>query len=370
MKGKLLRHLLHGLLWLLVGSSLFIAAERAHTRRSNRTINRLQIEILDSTSHGQLVTREMVEGWLRSEKLTPSAQREVDLDKIEALIARNGFVGEVNASVGYEGELIIRIRQRDPLFRLLVDGYNHYVTEQGVIFRAPHSASICVPVVTGDYRPPFEASFEGALSAHRATSAEKSRGRIEELEREKYPLFAREQENLDYHRETRRMFTKQGLLESDEHFEKRVEELRAEKKQRRRHYRYVQQQINKGIEQIARKQQAEEVRQKKLEKNYEDFENLITFVKKMEADAFWHAEIVQIITSQAHSGALEVELIPRSGAFVIRLGRLEFDDEKLERAEAFCRRGLSRLGWDRFRSIDVSCEGRVICAERQTGKGG
>ena len=364
MKEKILRTLLHGLLWLLVGTSVFIAAERAHTRRSSRKINRLQIEILDSTSHGQLITREMVEGWLRATKSTPGEHPMIDLDRVESIIARNGFVGEVNASVGYRGELLIRIRQRDPLFRLLVDGYNHYVTEQGVIFRAPHSSSICVPVVTGNYRPPFEASFEGELSAHRTASQQASAERIEALEREKYPLFAREQENLDYHRETRRKFIRQGLLESDEHFEKRVEDLRAEKKQRRRHYRYVQQQINKGIDQISDRQQAEENRQKKLEKNYEDFENLITFVKKIEANAFWHAEIVQIVTSQAHSGALEVELIPRSGAFAIRLGRLEQSDEKLERAEEFCERGFGRLGWDRFRTLDVSYEGQIICAER------
>ncbi len=366
MKDRVLHYLLHGLLWLLVGTSLFIAAERARSHRSSRNFNRLKIEILDSTSHGQLIMREMVEGWLAESKpaLWGQDSKEPDLDRVEALIARNGFVGEVNASLGYDGELVIRIRQREPLFRLLADGYNHYVTEEGYLFRAPHRSSICVPVVTGSYRPPFESSFEGELSAHRAASAEDHSANIEALEREKYPLFARERENIEYHRTTRRMFIRQGLLESDEHFEERVEKLRAEKRQRRRHYRYVQQQINRGIDQISLKQEAERDRQKKLEKNYEDFENLITFVKKIEEESFWRSEIVQIITSQAHSGALEVELVPRSGAFTIRLGRLEEPMEKLERAEEFCHHGLGRLGWDRFRTINVAHRGQVICTER------
>lgn len=366
MREKALRYFLHGLLWLLTGASLFIAAERSRTHRRTQTISRLAIEIADSTAHGQLVTREMVEHWLAESKLklqgTPIA--EVDLTTVEHLVARNGFVGSVKASVAYDGTLRIEIRQREPLMRLLVDGYNHYITERGYIFRAPHRSSICVPLLTGDYRPPFEPEYEGELAAHRVASQEAHLARIEALEREKYPLFALEKENLDYHQTTRRMFIRQGLLESDEHFEDRVEKLRAEKKERRRHYRYQQQKINQSIDQISQKQEAEQNRQKKLEKNYEDFENLITFVKKIEEESFWRSEIVQIVTSQAHSGALEVELVPRSGAFTIRLGRLEEPFEKLDRAEEFCQRGLRRLGWTRFRTINVAHKGQVICTER------
>ncbi len=366
MKDRVLHYLLHGLLWLLVGTSLFIAAERAQNHRSLRTIHSLKIEIADSSSHGQLVTREQVEEWLSGSplKLHGSLASQVDLDAIEELIARNGFVGEVSASVSYGGELQITIHQRKPLFRLLTEGYNHYVTEEGYIFRAPQRSSIYVPVVTGSYPPPFEKEFEGLLSDHEKLSEEESERRIATLEIEKYPFFKREQKNMEYHRETRRMFIKQGLLESDEHFEKRVNDLRALKKQRRRHYRYEQQQIAIGIDRVNARQEAEQATQKKLRKKYQDFQNLITFVKKIDEDAFWRSEIVQIITSRAHSGALEVEFIPRSGAFTVAIGRLEACEEKLERLERFSDEGLGRLGWSRFRRIDLRCPGRVICTER------
>lgn len=362
----MLYYLLHGLLWLVVAMILFVAAERAHTQRAARRVGGLQIEIADSTSHGQLVTHEMVKGWLSASKinLKPGAALQIDLDEVERLIARNGFVGEVAASIGYNGELLIEIHQREPLFRLLIDGYNHYVTEQGYIFRAPHRSSICVPVVTGSYRLPFDAAYEGELAAHREAAREASERRLEELEREKYPIYTYEREQIEQYREIRRTYIKQGLLESDDHFEKRVDELRAEKRRALRHFRYAQQQVNNGIERVDQKQLSERERQKKLEKNYEDVENLITFVKKIEQDAYWRSEVVQIVASQAHSGALEVALIPRSGAFTIRLGRLEECDRKLELVEEFCHRGLSRLGWDRFKTINFSCRGQVICTER------
>lgn len=366
MKERLLRYLLYGLLWVLVGSCLFIAAERANSHRAKLQLSGLKIEVVDSTSHGQLVTRPMVEQWLAESKLKLQGQaiQTVDLRAIEELIARNGFVGQVSASVGYGGELHIRISQREPLFRLLVDGYNHYVTEDGYIFRSPERSSIYVPVITGAYRPPFANNYEGFLLDHLAERERQNLEAIEALEREKYPLFEREKENIEYNRATRRKFTRQGLLESDEHFEKRVADLRAEKRARRRHYRYVQQQIEQGIARIDERQEAKRKEQKKLAKNYQDFQNLITFVKKIDEDAFWRSEIVQLMASGAHSGALEVEFIPRSGAFSVRLGPLDGYEEKLDRVEEFCQKGLRRLGWERFRRIDVSCNGQVICTER------
>ena len=37
--------------------------------------------------------------------------------------------------------------------RLLIDGYNSYVTEEGYLFAVPRASSVYVPVITGTYRP-------------------------------------------------------------------------------------------------------------------------------------------------------------------------------------------------------------------------
>ncbi len=360
-----LRYILYGLLWLTTGAVLLVGLRRASATHHERTVSGIEIEIADSSSHGLLVTREMVNEWLKKGKMRPEGvpAREVNLQAIEELISRNGFVGSVEASIDYNGLMHISIRQRQPLFRLLVDGYNHYITEQGYLFRAPEGSSLCVPVITGTLRPPFEASFEGELSAHRQASALACEERIAALEPEKYPFYEREKENWEYHRATRRMFTRRGLLESKERFEERVKELRAYKQRRRRHYRYVQQQLEAGIARVEAKQNLLRKEQKKLEKNYEDFQNLITFVKQIDNDPFWRSEVVQIIASEAHSGALEVAFVPRSGACVVELGRLEDVEEKLERLELFRREALPKLGWERFHTISLQYEDCIVGRE-------
>lgn len=365
MESKWVKYAVAVVLWAAVGGTLLLAHRRVRTHENELLIGRIAIEIADSTAHGQLVTREMVGKWISASEMAPVGKqaRSFDLAALERLIARNGFVERVRASVDYTGCLHIDIRQRRPLFRLLVDGYDLYVTEKGYLFAAPTSASIYVPVVTGGYRPPFPPGFEGQLEELLDRERLQSDERIGKLEQEKYPFYRRERKNIEYNRETRRMRIRRQLLESREHFRGRVEELKAEKRERRRRYRYEQQQIQAGIDRVCARQEAERARQKKLEKNYQDFSNLITFVKRIDEDAFWRAEIVQLIASEAHSGALEVEFVPRSGRFTVRLGRLEETDEKLERVERFCREGLKDLGWDTYRTVSVAYRGQVVCSQ-------
>lgn len=366
MKTKWAKYAGAALLWAGVGAAVLCASRRVERHDAGRRIAGVGIEILDSTAHGQLVTREMVRSWIAaSEKnVVGRPVREFDLGKLERTIARNGFVGRVRASIDYSDTLRVDIRQRSPLMRLLVDGYNLYVTDEGYLFSAPVSSSIYVPVVTGSYRPPFEADCEGWLDERLQLALEKSVRRMEELETEKYPFYRRERRNIEYNRETRRMRVKKGLLENREHFRGRVEELLAEKRDRRRRYRYEQQQIRQGLDRVERRLAEERARQKKLEKNYEDFSKLITFVRQIDRDAFWRSEIVQIVASTAHSGALELEFVPRSGRYTVRFGRLEREQEKLELLERFCRSDFGASSRDEWRTVDVRFANRVVCSEK------
>ena len=374
------KYLFHALLWALLAVSLFFAGRQARQHRRELRIASVSIEILDSTAHGQLVTRESVERWIRESGLAPvgKAAECFDLGALERVIARNGFVGRVRASVTRSGVLRIGIRQREPLFRLLVDGYDCYVTGEGDLFAAPRNASIYVPVVTGTYRPPFPAGYEGRLSDLQREQQAEHEKRLAELEAEKYPFYRRERANLEYDRETRRERIRQAFFESKEHFRGRVEQLLEKKRLRRRHFRYEKQQILQGIAAVEQRQETERRRQKKLQKSYEDFSKLITFVKRIDADAFWRSEIVQIVASGAPSGSLELDLVPRSSDCVVRFGRLEAVGvageepaeewekgvaEKLDRMERFFERGFGRLGWDAFRVVDLRFRGQVVCSE-------
>ena len=150
-------------------------------------------------------------------------------------------------------------------------------------------------------------------------------------------------------------------FESAGDFERRVAELRREKAILRRSYRYEARLIGQEIDALARRQEQERLRQKKLEKSYEDFAKLLTFVESVESDAFWRSEVVQIVARTTPAGALEIDLVPRSGRHTVRFGRLEDAERKFDKLMRFYRGGLSRIGWEEFRTIDLRYNDQVVC---------
>ncbi len=151
--NRSLRYVLLALLWSAVAGYLCFAGAVAVRGRAKRTVSRVEIEVVDSTSRGCLVSTMRAREWIGRSGIPTigTAVDAVDLRGIERLIARNGFVKEAIASVDYSGTLRVSISQREPLLRLLTDGTNSYVTADGYVFAAPKASSLYVPVVTGDY---------------------------------------------------------------------------------------------------------------------------------------------------------------------------------------------------------------------------
>lgn len=333
--------------------------------RAEQPVTRIEVEVVDSTSQLRLVSEATVRGWLARSGIKTVGEKigAVRLDALERLIARNGFVADARVTVSYSGVLHVAVWQRTPLMRLLIDGYNSYVTEEGYLFAVPRASSVYVPVITGTYRPPFPASYVGYAADYRREQMQQIDDKIAELEREKYPLYRRELKNDENIRSLRRMLIKKRRFESSESFGERVRELRKRKEQLRRKYRYEAQVIQSAIDKISEKQEAERRRQKILEKRYEDFSKLTTFVKWMENDDFWRSEIVQITARTTESGAIDLELTPRSGNYTILFGRLDDAEQKLDKLLRFYRKGLGKAGWDRYRTINVKYAGQVVCTE-------
>ena len=342
------------------------SGRRAQRRQTApvRKVDELRIDIVDSTSQGHLVTSAEIRKWLAAERIELLGQTadSVDLTAVEQLIARNGFVEKVAAYVTRNGVLHIDIRQRKPLLRLLTDGENAYVTPTGFIFAAPRASSLYVPVVTGPYRPPFPVGHMGEIRRHTDNELQRIEQEIERLEEEKLPIHHAERADNRAYNDFRRRRVKSWwkYLETEAEYDARVGRLRAEKQQARRAYRYrVRQRRHNSTASEPNKTDC--AHNKKLEKSYEDFVKLLTFVKLVEKDDFWSAEVVQIIARTAASGALEIELIPRSGRHIIRFGRLERMEEKLDKLLRFYRKGLSHIGWERCRVIDIRYTDQVVC---------
>jgi hypothetical protein len=361
------------LLWAIVGGYIFYFHSRAHHHRTTTLVHSVEVNILDSLRDAMLVTSDAVMKWIERSGVptlgVPIA--EVDLAAIEHNIRQNGFIERASAYVTYTGELQVEVSQRQPLMRLMVDGYDCYITEQGHIFPAPRSASAYVPVVTGSYIPPVPADYMGSVKEYIDGMVASSQAYADTLQYEKVPLFEFSEKLSDSVRSVRRMQVERkgwlggfkGPFEDYDEFDARVEAKREEKAQLRRALRYLERENNKRIDAVSRRQQAEVEKQKKLLKRYEDFLKLINFVKYIEEDSFWRAEIVQIVASTMSSGDLRIDLIPRTGNHRVRFGRVENVEAKLDKLLAFYQNGLSNIGWDSFRTISVEYHGQVVCTK-------
>lgn len=341
------------------------AARLSHNGRMQRKISAVKIEVLDSTSRGHLVTSDRVREWVKQSGLKTIGARidRVDLAGVEQLILRNGFVDRAVVYASYAGTLHIRISQYEPLVRLLSGGLNAYVTDEGYVFGAPRLSSLYVPVISGSYKPPFPSSYVGNVAGYAEEQKRRIDQRITELEKQKYPFYEQEWQNDRKLAALRRKRIKRQwwLLESAQEFERRVDKLRREKVESRRMYRYRARVIQSSIDLLAEQQEAQRREQKKVEKNCEDFTKLLTFVKFVEEDDFWRSEVVQIVAHTTLSGALEVEIVPRSGDHTILFGRLEQIERKFDKLLHFYRNGLPRIGWREYRIIDIRYNDQVVC---------
>ena len=135
--SRYLRYTLLTLLWVAVAAYIVFAASAVRRVRRTGTVGKLEIEVVDSSSQGHLVSAAMVRQWISHAgiKTLGTAVDAVDLTGIERLIARNGFVDKTVAYVSYGGTLHIEISQRKPLVRLLTDGMNAYVTARRLCLR-------------------------------------------------------------------------------------------------------------------------------------------------------------------------------------------------------------------------------------------
>lgn len=351
--------------WSIAVGYIVYASVITSRHRSAQAVERVDISILDSTANGQLVTSRKVREWiLRSGIATIGAPiDEVDAAGIRQIISRNGFVDDVDVYVTYSGIMHVDISQRRPMMRLMTDGYNAYVTEDGFIFAAPEASALYVPVITGSYRPIVPPAYEGYMSDYLDEITEKNEQRIKQIEKDKNPLYAKEDIIRDSLRNIRKERVKKRWFESKEHFEERVEAKRKSKRLRRRYQNGLLRDVHRMLDAVAARQDAVRAEQKKTEEKYADFLKLINFVRTVESDGYWSAEIVQIVASSASSGAIELVLIPRSGDFRIVFGEIDDTERKFDKLMKFYRDGLGNIGWDRYRTINLKYNNQVVCTE-------
>jgi cell division protein FtsQ len=89
---------------------------------------------------------------------------------------------------------------------------------------------------------------------------------------------------------------------------------------------------------------------------------MFDFITFLEENPFWNAQIEQIFVRDD----LKIELVPRVGDAVIVLGTLDNFQSKLEKLRKLYVNGFNKMGWNRYRRIDLEYKNLVVCTKAGT----
>ena len=88
--------------------------------------------------------------------------------------------------------------------------------------------------------------------------------------------------------------------------------------------------------------------------------DLYQFALFLQKNKFWNAQIEQINVLKGR----EVELVPRVGDHIVFLGKMDDYENKLSRLKEFYRKGLNKVGWNKYKRISVEFGNQIICTKK------
>ena len=88
-------------------------------------------------------------------------------------------------------------------------------------------------------------------------------------------------------------------------------------------------------------------------------DKLYPFVRSLKKDEFWDALIEQIVVRNE-----ELILIPEVGNFKIIFGKLEGQEEKMEKLRLFLKEGISRKGWNKYKEVNLKFHKQIVCVKK------
>lgn len=334
-------------IWSAIAAYVTFSALLVRRHNQEQNVERLAIEIVDSTASGQLITSQRVREMLLDRGIATinTNIRSVDTQAIREMICKEGFVDYVGIYASYSGTLHIRISQRKPLLRFMVDGYNCYITADGYVFRSPERAALYIPVVSGDYSPIFESGYEGRLSDVIEASRVECLDSVRIVGRQRAPILERQEFWL-----SRRKAVRDSTIED-----------RAERKRLNRYIDGHLRDCKRALEGVEAQQRAVEARFERKVERYDELNSLLDFVAKTQSDSFWRAEIVQIVATTTSDNRLSLILIPRSGNHRIEFGWLENCEQKLDKLRTFYDKVAVTRGWDSYKMVNLNYADKIIC---------
>ena len=87
---------------------------------------------------------------------------------------------------------------------------------------------------------------------------------------------------------------------------------------------------------------------------------LYAFAQYLQKNKFWNAQIEQINVLSTK----EVELVPRVGNHIVFLGKIDDYENKLIRLKEFYKKGLNKVGWNKYERINLEFGNQIICTKK------
>ena len=91
-----------------------------------------------------------------------------------------------------------------------------------------------------------------------------------------------------------------------------------------------------------------------------DLVEAMELIRYIRNDSFWNSMIDYL--SMSRDG--RITMVPRIGRHVIKLGKPENYEEKLDNLLVFYREAMPKAGWDTYKAINLEYKGQIVCQRR------
>lgn len=88
---------------------------------------------------------------------------------------------------------------------------------------------------------------------------------------------------------------------------------------------------------------------------------LAPIVRYINHSELWNSQVEQLYVLPDGT----IEMIPRVGDHVVYLGEPEHIQDKLERLDLFYQNVLNKVGWNKYRYINLEFDNQIICKKKQ-----
>ena len=362
-------------MWCAVVAYLVLAGGHGRRMRHEIVVQEMRITVVD-TAHTRVVTAGKVARTLADAGIEPVGVSidSLDVHAIESLVAGMPEVRRASAWCDLEGTLTVRVEGRTPIMRVRsAGGYRFWLSDDGYIIPDRGEFGAYVPVVTGSIPFPFGVRAAGSYEEMRRTNYDDYLGQFTDIEGERVRIAGQSALARASLRAVRASGPKRFWSEvRKKRFadDKAADIARLEAEVAR---------LDGALRSVVAKKGTLVEKEKKSYQSYLFLTKLANFVRFIERDDFWSAQIVQIHITDSHAGVNsegyaagtagvwkepELELVPRAGDHIVALGALDGSErEKLEKLRLFYLDGLRHEGWDKFGRIDIKYKNQIVCTQ-------